>query len=93
MAKTYTVKSGDTLSAIAKANGTTVHAIMTLNPFVKDKNVIRVGWVLTLPGSPVTPVTPPEASEPDYQAIGKQVSKVLSDIRNLDSFEKLMELM
>lgn len=52
---TYTVKSGDTLSAIAKKNSTTVHTLMALNKFIKDKNKISVGWVLTLPaGSPAT---------------------------------------
>lgn len=92
MPKTYTVKAGDTLSSIAKANGTTVHALMTLNTFIKDKNVIRVGWVLTLPGS--SPVTPaPAAPVTDYEAVGKQVETVLRDIQTLPSFAKLMELM
>ena len=36
----YTIKSGDTLSAIAKANGTTVKNLMELNPQIKDANSI-----------------------------------------------------
>ena len=36
----YTVKKGDTLSGIAKRNGTTVAAILALNPKIKDPNKI-----------------------------------------------------
>lgn len=36
----YTVKSGDTLSAIASSKNTTVSAIMKLNPSIKDANKI-----------------------------------------------------
>ena len=41
----YTVKAGDTLSAIAKKYGTTVSAIQKLNPtLIKNVNLIYVGW-------------------------------------------------
>lgn len=40
---TYTIKAGDTLSDIAKANGTTVAAIMAANPSITDPNKIYVG--------------------------------------------------
>lgn len=46
--KTYTVKAGDTLNRIAKANGTTALAIAQLNNLT-DPNKIRVGQVLKLP--------------------------------------------
>lgn len=49
-AKTYTVKSGDTLSAIAKEFGTTVQVLVDLNS-IKNKNLIYVGQVIKLPGS------------------------------------------
>ena len=51
MANTYTVKKGDTLYAIAKANGTTVNNLASLNN-IKDVNLIYVGQVLVLSGSP-----------------------------------------
>lgn len=43
----YTVKKGDTLSAIAKKYGTTVSAIQKLNSsLIKNVNLIQVGWKL-----------------------------------------------
>ena len=45
VAKTYTVVKGDNLTKIAKANGTTVAALVKLNG-IKDKNKINIGQVL-----------------------------------------------
>jgi len=45
----YKIKSGDTLSAIAKRRGTTVAQIMKANPSIKDKNKIFAGKSLKLP--------------------------------------------
>ena len=47
-AKTYTVVSGDNLTKIAKANGTTVAVLVKLNG-IKDANKINVGQVIKLP--------------------------------------------
>jgi LysM repeat protein len=38
-----TVKSGQTLSQIAKDNGTTLKALLAANPSIKNANAIRVG--------------------------------------------------
>lgn len=46
----YTVKKGDTLSAIAKKYGTTVEAILKANPQIKNANLIKVGEVIRIPG-------------------------------------------
>lgn len=46
--KTYTVKSGDTLSSIAIDNNTTVQAILDLNPGISP-NTLGIGAVLKLP--------------------------------------------
>lgn len=46
--RTYTVKSGDTLGAIASRNGTTVAAIMRKNPSIKNANLIYAGQAIRL---------------------------------------------
>ena len=46
--KTHTVKSGDTLSSIAKKYGTTVDKLVALNN-IKNKNLIYVGQIIKLP--------------------------------------------
>jgi len=46
----YTIKSGDSLSALAKRYGTTVAALMKANPSIKSKNKIYAGRKLTIPG-------------------------------------------
>lgn len=51
---TYTVKSGDTLSKIAREYNTTVSAIAKLNPSIKDVNKIYVGQVIVVSGDAAT---------------------------------------
>ena len=48
-AKTYKVKKGDTLSAIAKKYETTVNQLMKLNPSIEDADLIKVGQTIKLP--------------------------------------------
>jgi hypothetical protein len=45
----YTIKSGDTLSALAAKYGTTTSAIQKLNPSITDINKIYAGQSLNLP--------------------------------------------
>ena len=45
---TVTVKKGDSLDKIAKANKVTVAAIMKRNPKIKDKNKISIGQKISL---------------------------------------------
>jgi LysM repeat protein len=47
--KVVTVKKGDTLSAIAAANKTTVKAIQNANPQITNVNLIRPGQVFNIP--------------------------------------------
>ena len=68
--ETYTVKSGDTLSRIARAHGTTVTALKELNGLTLDQ--IKIGQKLKLPAkpapvepaTPVVPLTLPPATNP-----------------------------
>ena len=54
--QTYTVKSGDTLSAIAEDYGTTAYAIAKLNN-IKNPDLISVGQVLNIRGNSKSTVT------------------------------------
>jgi peptidoglycan endopeptidase LytE len=47
-ASTYTVQRGDTLRIIANKFGTTVDALLALNPKIKNPNLIYVGQVITV---------------------------------------------
>ncbi len=58
---TYTVVSGDTLSAIAAKYGTTVTELLSLNPTITNPNLISVGQAITLPGT--TEVTTPTEAD------------------------------
>lgn len=44
----YTIKSGDTLSGIATANGTSVQNLLNINPSITNPNYIRAGDNLNL---------------------------------------------
>ena len=45
------VKSGDTLSQIAKKRGVTLKALLAANPSIKNANMIRVGQSIKIPGA------------------------------------------
>jgi len=60
---TYIVARGDTLKAIANRFGTTLNALISLNPDISNANVIYEGQRLLVSGSNVTP---PPASGGTY---------------------------
>ena len=87
----YTVKSGDTLSKIAAANKTTVAKLMELNKdTITNKNVIRVGQIIRLPGSVTItskPATAPAKGEKNYSDLGEAVEKCVQKIVTLPEFK------
>lgn len=93
--KKHIVVYGDTLTSISKKYGVSIETIMKANPIIKDKNLIKVGWVLSIPSEVVSnpSETNSKPSEKDYEAIGKQVEKCMEDIEKLDSFKKLSEML
>ena len=60
-ADSYTVKSGDTLSAIAKEKNTTVDAIAKKNK-ISNVNLISVGQILEIEGANTTQKTTEQAT-------------------------------
>lgn len=74
----YIVQKGDTLSAIARKYGTTVYELSKANNIV-NPNFIRVGQVLTLPGTNKD------------TALKSKLNKCLKDIQNLKSFRELVD--
>lgn len=47
--ETVKVKSGDTLSGIAKSKGITLRALIAANPKIKNANQIRIGQKINIP--------------------------------------------
>lgn len=72
MATTYTVKRGDTLSAIAKKYSTTVSALAKLNN-IQNVNYIYVGQVLKIDGDP-TPVKTNTTNRATVEYLGLQAN-------------------
>lgn len=50
-AQQYVVQPGDTLYAIAQANGTSLESLLAVNPLA-DPNILSVGQVINLPAPP-----------------------------------------
>jgi LysM repeat protein len=62
---TITIQKGQTLSGIAKQQGTTIDALLKANPTIKNPNVIYAGSALNLPEAPKpTPVAPGASGSP-----------------------------
>lgn len=59
---TITIQKGQTLSGIAKQQGTTVDALLKANPSIKNPNLIYTGSALSLPEVPKPTVVAPGAS-------------------------------
>lgn len=63
MAGTVKVKSGDSMSALAKKAGVTLAAFIAANPQIANPSLIRPGQVLNVPDAkPKTPPTKPPTS-------------------------------
>lgn len=65
----YTIKKGDNLTKIAKANGTTVEALLKANPQIKNPNLIYAGEKLKIPVN--VPTVVPGANDTDLDAFNE----------------------
>lgn len=82
---TITIQKGQTLSGIAKQQGTTVDALLKANPNIKDPNLIYAGSSLNLPGAPASPVVAPKASVPTPPAPVTPSSPVTQRVDQISS--------
>ena len=66
--RTYTVQWGDTLGKIAGRTGTSVSALLSVNPKILNPSLIYTGQVINLPSgvSVPPPYNPPPPSKPHY---------------------------
>ena len=83
---TYTVKKGDTLSAIAKEHGVSVATLQSLNG-IQNPNLIKVGQVLKLTGSS-TSSSKPSSKKTSY-ALPSGVIRVTSPMRKGDDVRRI----
>jgi murein DD-endopeptidase MepM/ murein hydrolase activator NlpD len=67
MAETVKVKKGDTLSAIAKANNTTVAKIAAANPQITNVNLIKPNQVINIPAPKATTPAPTSGAVPNFK--------------------------
>jgi LysM repeat protein len=65
----YKIKKGDNITKIAKANKTTVQALLKANPKVKNPNLIYAGEVLRIPAN--TPTILPKPNDTDRDAFNQ----------------------
>lgn len=99
-AEKYKIKSGDTLSKIARDRGITVAQIMAANPQIKDKNKIFAGKSISIPTAKVravskasdAPSAPPRAKRPVTLKSGKKgtAAQRLAEIDAEKKKEKLI---
>ena len=61
---TYVVKSGDTLGKIAARMGTSLSALLAVNPQIKTPSLIYAGQVINLPAGTNPPPPPPPSQKP-----------------------------
>ena len=71
---TYTVQWGDTLGKIAARSGTSVKAILSVNPQITNASLIYAGQVINLPSGVVVPPPsyPPQPPTHPTQPPGKE---------------------
>jgi LysM repeat protein len=68
-AKDYKIKKGDNLTKIAKANGTTVQALLKANPNIKNPNLIYAGETIRIPTN--VPTVVPGQNNTDKDAFSQ----------------------
>ena len=76
--KTYKIKSGDTLSQIAKDMGMSLSALKQANPKIENVNKIKVGQTITIPS-----LANIKGSKDPYKGMTKDMMSKM-DVKNKD---------
>lgn len=89
-AKDYTIKKGDNLTKIAKANGTTVQTLLKANPNIKNPNLIYTGEAIRIPTN--VPTVIPGQNNTDKDAFNQSnfVENPQASVE-VDSFDAAFE--
>jgi LysM repeat protein len=84
------VKSGDTLSQIAKSKGVTLKSLMAANPGIKNANMIRVGQSIKMPtaagtksSNPYKGMTKPQMAALRGDTAAKKAKKIAKSNPNV----------
>jgi len=62
--QTYTIKTGDTLTRVAKRFGVTLDQLLAANKSIKDANKIKVGDVIVIPSASFVPAASAASASP-----------------------------
>jgi uncharacterized protein (TIGR02594 family) len=77
----YVVRPGDTLSGIAKRQGVPLNQILSLNPQIKNPNVIQIGMALNIPGDdPIPRANEVGGAAPWYQIALEELAYGVSEM-------------
>jgi len=89
MANSHTVKSGESLGAIAKQHNVTVAEILAANPDITNPNLIRLGQVIQIPTAQSGGSAAPMSNDSPATAAAASKSSAGGSLANaiLDQFE------
>lgn len=76
----YTIRKGDTLSAIARAQGMKMSDILKANPSMRDPNKIAAGGRLNLPGAKAAPAHAPATGTAKPAPVAKGAGLTAPDV-------------
>jgi len=82
------IKSGDTLSQIAKDKGITLKALLGANPKIKNANQIQVGQTINIPD---TGKITGSASKNPFAGMTRSEMKALQANTNANKAEKIVK--
>lgn len=88
----YVVRPGDTLSGIAKRSGVTLKQILTVNPHVKNPDLIQVGMALNIPiDNPPPRANPVGGEAPWFQIAHEELAYGVTEMPGAEHNPRILE--